>query len=149
MRILFVFILSVTFFVSSFAQEGKEEALIALGSTSGLLLYNTYICIGAIADGYVGEVYTATRVGELMDEQVASMDAVIAEFNNLTDSGFVTDEGDLSYISDLILTMELLKREAKGLKAYAATGSDADSDEYNSARDTAWENIAELLGFED
>lgn len=146
MRTLFVFVLSVTFFATSFAQAGKDEALVALGSTSGLLVYNTYICIGAIADGYVGEVYSVGRVGELMDEQVASIEAVIGEYNKLSESGFITSDEDAAYISDLIVTLELLKKEAKALKDYAATGSTTASDDYNAARDAAWFNIEDLLG---
>src|SRR5436190_1258709 len=74
MKTLRLFLISVfAFGLTNFAfaqDDGKTEALTALGSASGLLMYNTYVGIGAIADGYSGDVYDSTTVASLMTEQI-------------------------------------------------------------------------------
>ena len=49
--------ISVLFFQNSFSQTGKDAALETLGATGGMLLYNTYVAIGAVGDAQSGKCY--------------------------------------------------------------------------------------------
>lgn len=127
-----------------------EKILEAFGGTSAVALYNTYITIGAIADGYVSDVYDAAKVEELMLEQESMMEVLSGYFDELTKENSVVElsEEDTKYINEMITCLDYLKMEATGLKEYAATNSDESLDKYNEGRDNSWTIISELLGLE-
>jgi len=121
----------------------------AFGGVSSLTVYNTYITIGAIADGHVNEVYNSDRVKELMGEQTAMMQSVIGMLEKCKvpkSNGLSAD--DVEYIKDLITCLEYLKAEAQGLSDYAVYGSEDAQSRYNTNRDKAWEKIKGLMGIE-
>ena len=119
----------------------------AFGGTCSVALYNTYITIGAIADGYVSDTYDAERVQSLMDEQIsmiASLSGMMITCKN-DDTGSLSAD-DKDYIADVITCLDYLKGEAEGLRDVALTGSDEASAAYDTNRDLAWSLIEELLG---
>lgn len=127
------------------AGQGKDEALETIGAATGLAVYNTYIAIGAIADGYADEGYEADYVNQLMDEQINGMESMITQMHDLQTSGFITSADDDAYIEDLVAVMGYLKDEATGLKKIVDGG---DSQLYDESRDKAWDGISDLLGLE-
>jgi len=131
------------------AQSDKDAALETLGASGGLLLYNTYIAIGAIGDAYAGNSYEATYVKDITKEQIASIEAVIAQYNKLLSSGFLTDPEDKSFVGDIVMTLGYLKSEAKYLGDYADTNSESDSEKYQYNREEAWKKISKLLQLEE
>lgn len=119
----------------------------AFGGVSSITVYNTYITIGAIADAYVNEVYTAARVKELMGEQSSMLESVIVMLEKCKvakSNGLSAD--DVEYIKELIACLGSLKSEAQGLSDYAETGASGAQERYNRNRDKAWEQIQGLLG---
>ena len=131
------------------AQTGKSDALETLGSITGMLMYNTYVGIGSIGDGYEEGVYDAKYVGDVMDEQVSGIKAVNAQLLVLLNSGFLDDEADLSFMRDVRTTFDLLINEAEKLKEYAASTDQGDADKFQSYRKQAWSKISDLLGLGD
>jgi len=119
----------------------------AFGGVSSIMVYNTYITVGAIADAYVNKVYDADRVKELMGEQTAMLKSVITMLEKCKvakSNGLSSD--DVGYIKDLIACMEFLQEEAQGLSDYAETGASDAQNRYNTNRDKAWEKVKGLLG---
>ncbi len=145
-KLFFIATFSVFGYSSASAQCGTS-VLEAFGATSSLALYNTYITIGSIADGYVGETYDSEYTVTLMDEQLAMIDKIIEYIDQLAvdkKSGISTDDKD--YLLDMKACLKDLRREAEGLKEYARDDSQSGSDKYNEARTAAWAKIEDLLG---
>jgi hypothetical protein len=121
----------------------------AFGGVSSITIYNTYLTIGAIADGHVNDVYDAERVKELMGEQATMLQSVIdmlSKCQTAKSNGLSAD--DVLYVKDLIACLKSLKEEALGLSDYAITGSEAGQTKYNTNRDKAWSQIKTLMGIE-
>lgn len=127
----------------------KDVALETLGSTSGLLTYQIYIGIGAIADGYTSEAYSKETVVNLMDEQISSCKMINEQFQKLLGSGFITSADDMKYVRDFIATVDLLSNEANALKVYVNDKTDANSASYQSYREKAWKSLSGLIGIEE
>ncbi|MBI5913820.1 MAG: hypothetical protein HY842_00445 [Bacteroidetes bacterium] len=129
------------------AQESSAtSALETIGATSAVALYNSYSCIGMMADAYAAEAYEDDFVNTILDEQLGMYDNLKTSYTALIDSGFLTDENDLGFVRDAITALNLLKTEANALKQYIATLEDADNDAFQAAREAAWTKIAEILG---
>lgn len=149
MKLLAVILLTVASFSVSRAQCDADVRE-AFGGVSSITVYNTYITIGAIADAYVNDVYTADRVKELMNEQTSMLQVVIdmlAKCKTVKSNGL--SEDDVEYIKELIDCLKSLKGEAQGLSDYAETGSEDAQNSYNKNRDKAWAQISALMGLDD
>lgn len=137
-------------FVNAQTSNVKEDAALhTLGATSGLLVYQTYMVIGAVADGHNAEAYTKETVNTLMDEQIASCTNINDSYQKLLASGFLTSKGDQDYVRELMATISVLKEEATALKAYVNNSTDANVQTYQKARTQAWDLISKLLGFDE
>jgi hypothetical protein len=135
---------------SSAKAQCNTDVMEAFGGTVSIALYNTYLCVGAIADGYVNESYDDARVKELMNEQVTMLGVLTTEMKKaLTVDKSGLSEDDRSLISDVIICLDYLKNEAQGLHDYANDGSETSQEKYNSNRDLAWGKIEDLLGLSD
>lgn len=148
MKLIAVILLTFSSF-SVLRAQCDTDVREAFGGVSSLTVYNTYITIGAIADGHVNEVYNADRVKELMGEQTAMLQSVIAMLDKCkVPKSNGLSEDDVEYIKDLITCLEYLKAEAQGLSDYAVYGSEDAQSRYNKNRDKAWEKIKGLMGLE-
>jgi hypothetical protein len=125
--------------------DGKTEALETLGATSAMLLYNTYLGIGSIADGY-DKVNTKETVSVLMQEQVNGMDVIINNYDKLLKSNFLESEDDKSFLRKAIKCAGYLRTEAASYKAFLESNSKSDIEKYDTARKNAWALIEDLLG---
>ena len=149
-RILLLLVLAFTLVspCSLVAQDGKDKALESLGMLSGLAVYNTYVAIGAIGDGYESEAYDGETVVALMDEQKAVLTTIINDYDELLASGFITAEDDKAFVADTKEICSILKTMADHLSAYTRDKSETNSTAFQSARESAWNKIAVLLDIE-
>lgn len=131
------------------AQTGKNEALESLGAISGMLVYNTYVGIGAIADGFSTDAYDAETVKSLMEEQQSAMTSIMESLDKLATSGFLTDPADKQYVNDAKDICNTLKTMAGHLAAYSQDKSTTNSDAFQASRTSAWKQISALLDFEE
>lgn len=147
-KLLFAGLLSMLSITTTKAQC-STSVLEAFGATSSLAVYNTYITIGTIADGYVGETYDAEYTIDLMDEQITMISTVVDYIDKiLNDSKSGVSADDKDYLREMKACLNDLYDEAEGLKEYA-TDNNSGTDKYNAARDAAWAKIEELLGLND
>ena len=128
------------------AQCGTS-VLEAFGATSALALYNTYITIGSIADGYVGKTYESDYTITLMDEQLTMIKNIQDYIDKLLkDKKSGISDDDKAYLREMKSCLDDLYDEAQGLKEYATDGSESGSNKYNKARNSAWAKIEDILG---
>lgn len=125
--------------------QGKSQALETIGSISGGMLYNTYVSIGVIADGFHDKVYDAEYTRALMDEQITLIASVDSSLMKLEQSGFLTDTSDIRYLKEIRIAFGYLSNEAYYLKLYANDSSDSNADNFQYYREKAWKLIAVLL----
>jgi len=139
------FIMTITSFTTVFGQtDGKSKALESIGVLSAVTIYNTYLAIGAMADGY-GTAYEADYVITLMGEQKSLLANTITQLNLLMESDYL-DSNDKEFIKQTTDCINYLKMEAEAMTKYIESESQADIDSYNFYRDRAWTMIEELLG---
>lgn len=143
---LFLFAVNSEQLYAQSSCKGKSAALETIGATSGMLLYNTYLAIGAVGDGEAKGVYEADYCVALMEEQMSSLDIMDSTYADLLASGFLTDPQDVEYVKDIRTTIKYLHDEAYYLKLYVKSDSESDLDNYNLNRDRAWKMIEKLLG---
>lgn len=127
------------------SSKGKTEALETLGAVSAMMMYNTYITVGAISDGY-DKMYTKEKATTLLTEQVNGMDVIKNSLTKLLNSGFLESEDDKAYVRKAISCTEYLKKEAKGMINYMESNKKSDIEAYDDARNNAWKLIADMLG---
>lgn len=130
--------------VKAQSSESKTVALETLGVLSAVTVYNTYLAIGAVADGY-GTTYEAEYAISLMSEQSAFLLNTQEQLDALAATDFL-DENDKSFVKQTSECVNYLRNEAEAMAKYAKTESQADLDSYNFYRDRAWKLIEDLLG---
>lgn len=134
--------------ISSTQTNQDDVILETLGTSSGLLMYQIFVSIGAVADGFFANAYDAKTVSDLMTEQANSCMVINTQYQKLLDSGFLKATQDQEYTRDFMATVTLLAKEASALKNYASDKSETNSEIYLGYRDQAWASISKLLGFE-
>jgi hypothetical protein len=149
MKKITIFLVALCFVLAGHAQKGKSEALSALGGSCGLLLYNTYIVVGMVADGYGNEVYTAAESNEILQEQLSGVETIKTQYNDLIKSGFLNDPNDVTFMKDILAAFDLVEKEARSLGRYIDSGSQEDAQSYEVERKAAWAEISQLLGMEE
>lgn len=137
--------------VSSIKAQCSTEVLSAFGGLSTVAIYNSYLSIGAVADGYSCSQYDAEYVQTLMNEQISMADTIIGMFDNALADNSATglDENDKYFVGELKVVFGFLKEEATGLRDYAANEDEASYQKFSDNRANAWNKISELLGFEE
>jgi hypothetical protein len=128
--------------------KGKGEVLEALGASSAMLIYNTYMVIGAISDGNADGNYEDELSIQLLDEQIMAINLLDTHYTDVLNSGFLVEESDKKFMQDVIKALHLLKNEAYYLKRYISSSQESDLHEYDASRKEAWNMIRELLGIE-
>lgn len=145
---IIITLLSISLFgagLQAQTDKAKYTALETLGSTSAMLMYNTYFCIGSIADNYETNKKKEDAI-TLLAEQVNGMKIIADNYDKLLNSGFLTDESDQVFVTKVIRCANHLQMEASSMKSYVETGSKNDVQVYSTNRDSAWDLIADMLG---
>ena len=132
--------------ISLNAQTGKDAALETMGSLSAFSLYDAYCVIGVMADAYIGEVYEAEYVTQIIGEQIILLTTFTEAMDKLNNSGFITEQSDKDYIASSKECASLLSKEAEALQNYLKDPTTANSDSFQNNRNSAWIKISALLG---
>jgi hypothetical protein len=150
MKTLLSFFIVIFLSFSSAKAQCSDDLLESYGGISVVAMYNTFVSIGAIADGYSNEQYDAQYVQTLMDEQIGMLTTVSDMLTKVieNDSNKV-DILDKDFMSEILIAFKYLELEANALKNYSMSDSADYSAEYETNRQLAWTKIAELMGLED
>ncbi len=125
----------------------ENDVLETLGLMGGVSLYNTYILIGAISDAYANKGYTGELATELLNKQVALIDAQIQQYKTVSKS-FVKKTDDKVAITTINEIFEGLKTQATHVLEYIETDEVDAADKYEEQRLENWAKISEFLGME-
>ena len=134
--------------VSAQEMDPQTVMLETFGAVSGIVIYNTYIVLGTVADGFEGEVYDSATVITYIDEQVAVLQNLAEQFRKVYDARYMTDEGDQAFLLELETACNLLRDQALALTTYVIDGTDEKADAFQEKRTMAWDKIAWLLEIE-
>jgi hypothetical protein len=149
MKTVLSFLIVIFLSFSPAKAQCSDDMLGAFGGVSAIAMYNTFVGIGAIADGYTNKQYDAQYVQTLMDEQIGMLTSVsdmltkVIENNNNN-----VDVLDKDFMREILVAFDYLKLEAVYLKEYSNTKSTEASTSYDSNRQLAWDKISELMGLE-
>ena len=142
-------LLCLTLLVFSVGPEisAQDANLQAVGSLSSANLYLTYISIGAVADSHSRELYSdeftaslLTSITEITGNSISSLTQILVTED--------LDEADTVYVQKTIDTLEILTKQAESYRTYMEKKSPQYAEIYNSYKQIAWQQLAELLGVE-
>jgi hypothetical protein len=128
-------------FAASEAETATQALASSLGTLSGADAYTTYIALGAVADGWVHNVYPADKVTRIAGVLRRLAEAAAAGLNAVLVSGALRED-DRAYVQGMVDAYGLLAAEAGALTAWVQTGERKSFDE---ARDKAWKLILSTL----
>ena len=150
LRSLLLCILLLSSFGRSSAQPSLEVRE-CMGSLSAVMLYNTYLTIGSIADMHTSGTIKKDFALELCSEQIGMLDAVRQAVQKVIDDnskGALTGD-DKAYVKELSVTLGQLKNQVSFLEKYIKGANESDAKEYHKYREAAWGQIADLLGLDE
>ena len=127
--------------------ESKDRSLETLGSLTAAHLYQCYLNIGLLADARESEVYTAAEAEKLLDSVTQMLDTVDRRLARMLDDG-LKDE-DKEAVEHARQLGDLLRTQARELRAYWQSGDKEHADKFQKARQESWSGIQSVLGIED
>lgn len=135
---------------SSYAQTdtAKAAALETLGVQGSAVLYNSFLLVGAMHDGYSVSAWDKEFTLTALEEQRGIMLTIATSYDNLSASGYL-DEEDSIAIMQMKECCMLIRKEADCLIDYVDTGSETAHERYFIARMAAWNALSELLGIDE
>ena len=129
--------------------EDKKSRLLELtGSLSATLIYNTYLVIGSVGDGYQHEVYDSAQVEIIMKEQADMLTSNIKSLDELLTKKIFDDEDDKRFVTDINTIFKGLKEQANLLIDYVRKDSETIANQFQEKRLSNWQKIKILLGLE-
>ena len=124
------------------AQESNGR-LEAIGALSASHIYFLHGYIGAMADGFVEDVYSSRQTRTAMEEVATHIDVVVERLNDVVDSGVSRD--DERFIDDLLTVYRQLQLQSEYLSDYTRSDDNEDLEDWSSVRDRCLKNIEEIL----
>ena len=144
-KLIRVAILSLLILLVSVAPLAAQSAALAsVGALGAANLYLTYLSLGVIADGLAGETYDQAATIQLV-ESVGRFSISSRESLKILRDREELSESDGDYVLRMIGTMDLLVREAEGLRQYVETGDEEWLEHFSENRVKAWEQIQAMM----
>src|SRR5690606_31601136 len=112
-------------------------------------IYNTYITVGAIADGYKTEAYTQEYSIELLEEQEGIINNINEIIKDLLKDKMMKSPDDAAFTGDLVDILNGLVSQATYLKKYLEDESAENADKFEKQRNKNWSNIAKFMGIDE
>jgi len=137
-------------FLFSCSVQAQDSMLESVGSLSAVALYNSFLVIGGVGDGYADAYFSEEYVTESMAEQISFMSSLSEQMQKLVDSGELVDPSDIAFISEEISVFAGLQRQASYLKDYVSNGFlESDFNAYDGQRLQNWDDISRILGLDE
>lgn len=133
--------------VSKSRAQSSTAVLECMGAMSAVVLYNTYITVGSIADMYAKEVIKKDYAATLSSEQIGMMQTLEKAMQKAIDEKGVAalKSEDKAYFEEMLVAVGHLKQTATFLEKYIKNGNSADATTYDKHRNAAWDKIAVIL----
>ena len=139
-----ILFLALSFGLQTPAQADDALYLQTIGGLVGPYVYTSYAYIGATADAFAKDLYPASQVKTMMDEQVKMINHLLDMIQKVQATKIA--ENDRKFLGHMLEVLELLKSEAQSLSAFAVSKNPQDLEKYDQARKTVWPKIKNTLG---
>ena len=148
MKKIFLIFLTIFSLNTLSAQNNTINTLLAtVGVLSGQGVFVTYTSIGALVDGYAGNVYDEDFTSESLSESIYLSEKVNDQLNELLRNADLHSD-DIGFFIELNNIYELLISEADAYRKYIMTKDESYLHIYNDSRVRAWNKIALLFEIE-
>lgn len=139
-------LLSLLFSLSTFGwSQTQEKSLFVLGSSGAGVIFNTYQYLDLLYEGLLVECTTSEMVSNASQGQVGLLEVIQNGYQELLDSGELTDPSDQMYVQRLVEITGLLKEQASYLNSYSLNSDEKSSESFVKTREAAWVRISDLL----
>lgn len=128
-------------------EDAGEVLLQTVGTLAGFQLYQSYLNIGFIADGKAEGTYTDKDVVQILDTVLVSLDRLDERLQKVAKLD-VTKE-DREAIEQIRVISAVLRQQGDELKQFWKSGKKENGDNYEKARQEAWQGISKLLKLEE
>jgi len=125
----------------------KDRSLESLGSLTAAHLYQCFLNIGLLADSRESDVYTEADSEKLLDSVTRMLDTVDRRLGQLLSDG-LKDE-DKEAVENARQMGDLLRAQARELRAYWQTGDKEHAEKFQKARQKSWTGIQTVLGIDE
>ncbi len=149
MKKIFIISCLLTASVVTFSQSCEERETKLLGSTGASLagmLYNTYVLIGSICDGYKNNNNTVAKVNNLMNTQKKLIENLIKIMEELGNENILKAQSDKDFAATVIQLLKGLEKQAQLLLDYTTTKSKDTLDGFDEQGKQNWSAISVLMG---
>ena len=121
---LSVFLIGTMILFLSLPGQSSDNSILleSIGHFSGQAVYLSYISIGTIADGHAKDVYDDAATDELLAKAISLCNGSVEQLNRLLSSGELGGE-DITFVSGMIDTFNLLSAQAGGYRNFVKTGN--------------------------
>ena len=117
-----------------------------LGLIASLQLYQTYLNIGLLADAKAEGLYSVEDVAQLLGSAAGPLDKVDKQLEKVAKLKLTKEDSDA--IARLRKIAGLLREQSKELAALWGSGKEENGKKYETARQSAWKELAALLELE-
>jgi hypothetical protein len=153
-RVLLAFTFLAATAGSATAQPTSAKALAdenavlleTVGLLAGVQLYQAYLNIGLLADGYAEGLYESAEAAQLLGSVVGPLEKIEKQLEKVAVLKLTKD--DAAAIMRMKKIAGLLRSQGKSLQSYWDTDAEGDSKKYEETRQAAWKELSDLLELE-
>lgn len=128
------------------AHQIDNVVLETIGFSGAIVVYNTYELIESIAKAFEAGIMDKEKATSLLTAQADLMKLGVLQYNKLTSSGSLHDPADVVTVNDFRDACGNLQFMAEALKDQILEGGDEHIQQYEDAREDAWEKVKAILG---
>jgi hypothetical protein len=140
---------AVVFASAPLSRAANDSALLyTLGYTTGQSVLLTHMAVGTLADAFVAKTYKSGEATTFVTTYINITLGMKEQMKKLLDADTLSKD-DTQFINNTVDVLDLVLQESKALKAFVASGDDADAKDYDRARKKALREIKTLLGMKD
>ena len=141
--VILTIVLSSIFLGNVYDTKLEEKLFYGVGHFGSAMLYQSFINIGVIADGYAKKIYPAEQAKAIL--QTSTHFLTLSE-NVLKElSAFSISETDRKTLTDMRDIVNDLRQEADHFMKYLTSKKDEDVKNFDSFRVSAWGKIRKMM----
>lgn len=117
-----------------------------VGLLAGVQLYQTYLNIGLLADGYAEGLHELSEAKQLLGSITGPLEKIEKQLEKVAALKLTKD--DAAAVARMKKLARLLRSQGKLLQSYWDSETEEDSKKYEEARQAAWKELNDLLDLE-
>ena len=126
--------------------EENAVLLETVGLLASVQLYQTYLNIGLLADGYAEGLHELSEAKQLLGSIIGPMEKIEKQLEKVATLKLTKD--DAAALTRMKKLAGLLRTQGKLLQAYWDSEGEEDSKKYEETRQATWKELNDLLELE-